>query len=260
MKHYLTLGFLLSTLAMFAQAPDFTITDLNGHPHNLNETLSGGKVVLLDFFFVNCPPCQATLPEIEGIVDDFGNTTLEVWSISDRDNNSTIGQSPFAPAHGNHVVAGSEGGGAEVLSLYSDQFNFGGFPTFAIVCSDGSIVWDIWPITAGAPEIRAQLTEECGVTESLTATPAIPELQEALLAPNPAESVSRLRFDLDCPVELSIRVTDVLGRTIDDLGTRRYSAGRQDIEIPTDRYPTGFYRVELRTTKGLKALQLAIIR
>ena len=47
------------------QAPDFTFTDINGDTHNLSSALADGKVILLDFFFVNCGPCISLAPEIE---------------------------------------------------------------------------------------------------------------------------------------------------------------------------------------------------
>ncbi|MGB3947563.1 MAG: hypothetical protein WBM13_06245, partial [Bacteroidia bacterium] len=38
-------------------APDFTVTDTEGHTHNLYTILNSGKYVCVDFFFTTCPPC-----------------------------------------------------------------------------------------------------------------------------------------------------------------------------------------------------------
>jgi hypothetical protein len=38
-------------------APDFTLQDINGNTHHLYDYLDSGKVVIIDFFEVNCGPC-----------------------------------------------------------------------------------------------------------------------------------------------------------------------------------------------------------
>jgi len=44
-------------------APDFAITDVDGNQLNLNSLR--GKVVMLNFWSITCPPCRAEMPEIE---------------------------------------------------------------------------------------------------------------------------------------------------------------------------------------------------
>lgn len=43
-------------------APDFTVTDINGIAFSLSA--QRGKVVLLDFMGVNCPPCRVEMPHL----------------------------------------------------------------------------------------------------------------------------------------------------------------------------------------------------
>ena len=76
---------LISQSLLLAQTtPNLVATDLDGVSHNLYNYLDSGKTVLLDFFIVNCTPCQ----EAASHMDDFwgtygsnGTDQLEVLSI-----------------------------------------------------------------------------------------------------------------------------------------------------------------------------------
>jgi len=67
MKKILALLFLVASL--FAADHKMTATDINGHVYNITGTKSGviidklkGKVVFIEFFGHNCPPCLASIP------------------------------------------------------------------------------------------------------------------------------------------------------------------------------------------------------
>ncbi|WP_026896704.1 TlpA family protein disulfide reductase [Daejeonella oryzae] len=46
--------------------PNFKLTDLNGNKFNLKEL--AGKVVVLNFWFINCAPCRKEIPELNKMV------------------------------------------------------------------------------------------------------------------------------------------------------------------------------------------------
>ena len=71
--------------ASFAQdAPDFTFTDTQGVEHTLSDALAENKVIVLDFFFVDCPPCIQWAPEIDQLIADYESTNVEIWALSDH--------------------------------------------------------------------------------------------------------------------------------------------------------------------------------
>jgi peroxiredoxin len=260
MKRFLTLALLLSSTLIIAQdAPDFTFTDTEGNTHSLYETLDEGKVVLLDFFFVDCPPCIDLVPEIESIIEDFEGTTLEVWAMSDRDSDAYISSSIFASTHGHHFVGGSDGGGDAAVSTFASAFTFMGFPTYAIVCSDKSITWDVWPVSAGADEIRQHLTEECGVVEATVSSVAtISGLNAAQVAPNPVSDFATLKFNLSQNTNMTITVVNTLGQIVKTINAQDYPAGSNAVEINANELSNGIYFARMNSDEGVHTVDFIV--
>ncbi len=251
--------FVLSITTAFSQmAPDFTFTDINGESHNLSETLAEGKVVMLDFFFVNCPPCNDFAPEIDAIIEDYEGTTLEVWAISDRDQDATIAGSIFNSTHEHHKVGGVAGGGYDIIELYASVFNFTGFPTYAIVCNDGSVVWDIWPISTGGNEIRSQLTESCGVMALPTGVAEIPGLKGAEVFPNPAADYVSVAFELEENTRMSVTMLNTIGQTVKSLPASEYSVGSQQVDLDVSDLSAGLYMLKMESTDGVKTFNVMV--
>ena len=74
-------------------APNLVVTDLNGVTHNVYDYLDEGKSVLLDFFILNCTPCE----EGAGYMDEFwesygpnGNDQMQILSLEVYDNSDEI--------------------------------------------------------------------------------------------------------------------------------------------------------------------------
>lgn len=57
-------------------APDFTFTDQYGNSHTLSNYK--GKTVFLNFWATWCPPCQAEMPEIQEIYEEYGYNEEDV--------------------------------------------------------------------------------------------------------------------------------------------------------------------------------------
>ncbi len=257
-KIVLTLFTVLTFLSVSGQmAPDFTFTDINGESHTLSESLAEGKVVLLDFFFVDCGPCVSWAPEIEAVIGEYEGTTLEVWSISDRDSDSYIAGSVFNPTHSNHLAGGVNGAGDAAVDLYANNFAFTGFPTFALVCNDGSITWDIWPLSAGVPEIRNLLTEDCGVS-GLSAVTTIEGLNDLRIYPNPASGATTLEFGLEQSTTMTVQVFNTLGQMVSTVPAQEYSAGAQTVGLDVSSLANGMYVVRMLAEEGMQSLGLTV--
>ena len=76
-------------------APDIDFTDLNGVSHNLYDYLDEGKSVLLDFFIVNCTPCQEGAGYLDAFYENYGpegTDQLQVISLEVYNNSDPIVQ------------------------------------------------------------------------------------------------------------------------------------------------------------------------
>jgi thiol-disulfide isomerase/thioredoxin len=127
---------------------DFTVTDTEGNEYNLYSLIAEGKYVYLDFFFVDCVPCQNSAPTFNEFFDKYGCNEGDVFCISinnGNDNNARVIQ--YEIDHGgpfNHAPAVSnEGGGGPVDA----NFGVGAYPTFCLI-GPGNIMLnrDIWPL------------------------------------------------------------------------------------------------------------------
>lgn len=141
---YVTL--FLSVTNLHSQlAPDFTIIDTHGESHSLYEDyLDQGKTVLLDFFFVDCPPCNSYAPHLQSLYEDWGEGEFDVQfiSLSTKTFDSNADVSSFENQHGiTFPGAGEDGGGYDATTPYtSGTFgSFWGSPSYAIISPDGMV-------------------------------------------------------------------------------------------------------------------------
>ncbi|MCB0639182.1 MAG: redoxin domain-containing protein [Lewinella sp.] len=236
-------------------APDFTFTDIHGDQHNLNHALEQGYVVLLDFFFVDCPPCQATAPEIQAIHDDYAGKNVIIWSISDRDADAYI-EAYKTNAGLTYLAGGEDGGGTQVINLYASNFTFTGFPTFSVVCPDGGITWDVWPLTSGAANLRAAI-DACGVVDadpyvafSTTRTTEVGSLESVRLAPNPIATEGQLQLSLSESTFLSADLFNAQGQRVRNLFRAELPAGEQQFQLNLEGLPAGQYWLRLQDAEG----------
>ena len=80
------------------EAPDFTVTDLNGKKHTLSEYR--GKNVMLNFWATWCPPCIAEIPHLIELRKQIGEDKLVILAISHIDpRNSTEAVRKFVTAN-----------------------------------------------------------------------------------------------------------------------------------------------------------------
>src|SRR5207302_6829804 len=62
-----------------SRLPDFSVTDLEGHPVSSSELR--GKVVLVDFWATWCQPCKKEMPDYQKLVDKYGSRGFAVVGL-----------------------------------------------------------------------------------------------------------------------------------------------------------------------------------
>ena len=140
--------FLLASPAV-AQAPDFTVTDSQGQPHQLYaDYLNQGKTVVIKLFFTYCPPCNAIAPLVEPLYQAWGggNGDVEFISLSTKNDDTSADVAAYKANHGHTFPGVGADGGSLAASLPYRNGTFGlffGTPTFVVIAPDGSVNFDV---------------------------------------------------------------------------------------------------------------------
>ncbi len=152
LKKLLFFAFFAANSHLFAApAPDFTITDSDGNVRHLySDYINQGKVVVLEIFFINCPPCNTHAPYWKALYDSIkvqypGQVEFILLSDKSADNNAAVAQYKVSKSL-SMPAAGSNGGSLDAVQPYkSGLFGpFYGTPTFVIIApGTGEVTFDI---------------------------------------------------------------------------------------------------------------------
>jgi peroxiredoxin len=114
-------------------APDFSFTDLKGGVRRLSEYR--GKLVLLDFWFINCGPCQQAVPKLVEAYEKFHSKGLEIVGIDGEDSTEDVKRfmSQRKITWPQTVQEKSEG-------PIHQAYRFDSAPTYYLVGPDGKIL------------------------------------------------------------------------------------------------------------------------
>lgn len=109
----------------------FKIKDMNGHPFNLKETK--GKVVVLNFFFIDCPPCREEIPSLNTLVSDYGGNDNIVFLAIALDEKyaleNFLQQVPFS------FPVADDG------KWLAQKLGIRGYPTHVVIGKDGNVLF-----------------------------------------------------------------------------------------------------------------------
>ncbi|MBK9631866.1 MAG: redoxin domain-containing protein [Saprospiraceae bacterium] len=149
MKQFIKLLVLLPILAFGAKAPDFTVTDYKLKTHRLYaDYLNKEKVVVLKFFFVDCPPCNSIAPTVQQSYLKWGEgkDRVEFIELSTQNWDQNNNVKNYALKHGlTFPGVGFDGGGFAATAAYKSG-TFGqyyGTPTFAVIAPNGEVTFNI---------------------------------------------------------------------------------------------------------------------
>lgn len=125
-------------------AGDWTAKDLNGTQHSLRDYR--GKIVVLDFWIRNCPPCMRGLPVIDELAKEFKDRPVAFLSM----NSDEVGSDA-------KYVADKLGLKHTVLKAHAvaEQYSIPAYPTYVIIDKDGKII-EI-PEDISGPNLRQEL-------------------------------------------------------------------------------------------------------
>jgi len=160
MKRFLLL-FLFASIAMTtvkaqlpngATAPDWTLTDLDGNTHHLQEYLDAGKTVYIDMFATWCGPCwnYHQTHALKNLYDQYGPSgTDQVMVFGIEADQSTPTNCIYDESCPSSQGDWAEGVPYPIIDLTStngpsmaDEYNLNYYPTIYAICPNGQI-WEI---------------------------------------------------------------------------------------------------------------------
>jgi thiol-disulfide isomerase/thioredoxin len=107
----------------------FTAIDIEGY--KIDPKSLAGKVVVLNFWFINCPPCRQEIPELNKIAATYASNPDIVFIAIATDEKDKLKEflkeNPFAY----HIVSD----GRELATKYGIK----GYPTNVIIGKDGKV-------------------------------------------------------------------------------------------------------------------------
>ncbi len=178
MKNLLLLLCLLGTFnASGTQAPNFTVTTSDNQTVQLYQNfISQGKVVVIEAFFIACPPCATHAPLVQNLYTQMqaahpGKVEFILLSTQNGDINTSVASYKISKGLTMPAV-GSNGGSLTALQPYtSGQFGqFLGTPTFIVIApNSGEVSFDLRGNSAAAT-----ITKVSQKIEELLAPPIVP--------------------------------------------------------------------------------------
>ena len=123
----------IGNLKMGQPAPDFTLTDLAGHPVSLS-SYRGHSAVLMDFWATWCGPCRMAMPDLQDLADKFKGRPLEILSVNQGESADQVRRFIEHRKYTFHVVLDSD-------RAVSSEFGVEGIPTLVLVDKKGVVQW-----------------------------------------------------------------------------------------------------------------------
>ncbi len=113
-----------------SSAPPFSVTDVDGNKYSLSEL--EGKVIVLNFWFIGCPPCIREIPELNNLVQKYEQEEVIFLALA-RDSKSKLKKFLDTKTFEYNIVPRS--------GWMTNVFNTHGFPTNIIIDTKSQIVF-----------------------------------------------------------------------------------------------------------------------
>ena len=128
-------------------APDFSVEDISGKKYSLAELKD--KVIVLNFWFIQCQPCVMEMPELNKLVEEYKGKDVVFLAISGMDSKEAIEEFLTEKEFNYNIVAS----GGQVAQKYGVR----GFPTSIIIDKKGVVVAEH---SGFAPGLKETLSKE----------------------------------------------------------------------------------------------------
>lgn len=111
---------------------DYTVTDVNGNSYTFSQLLETKKVIVLNFWFINCGPCKMEFPYLQNAYNSYSDD-IALLAISPIDSADDIRQYASQNEFDIPFAAGEE--------EWATAFGLTGFPTTVVIDRYGSVAF-----------------------------------------------------------------------------------------------------------------------
>ena len=242
---------------------NFTVTDIDGNEQDLYTITSSGKYVFLDFFFVDCPPCQATAQYFNAMYDKYGCNGGDLYCLSlNNGSDNTAAVEGFETTYGgstNHApVVSNEGDPGGTVSA---TFGVSAFPTYCLIGPDNVMIAnDVWPVSSMA-DLEAAFPSSFNPSEQACTFAGVEETAVEVLSvyPNPAHNELNVVFNAQSETTASVVIYDLVGKKIEafDVNTK---VGSNNTQVNTSTYAEGSYIAHITLDGTVSTVRFDVVK
>lgn len=238
-------------------APDFTVTDLHGHEHQLSDY--SGKWVIIDFFAYWCGPCAQIAPTINEFYRKYGCNNYDIIVLGLEGDGTTAQTQAFEDANGGDpnyptpTVSGLDGGADPVHNTYGPA----AYPTIVLIGPDGQFKnIDIWPISSIAT-LESAVSSAGGSSALVPHTCAlgVDELTVDASAayPNPTTGDATIAVNMPNQGTVDVVVYSVTGEQLSSTSFE-VAGGTTELPVALSSYASGTYFVRLSNGESVSSM------
>ena len=222
---------------------DFNRPDCNGQMHHLFNELDSNKVVILEFFMLNCGSCiyaGQDLTEMINRLDSILPEKLLFYHFGYLDYYSCTDIKDWVNTTGFNSVPFDSG--AYQVAWYGGM----GMPTVVVLGgTDHKVLFSNVGYYPGDTDSIANAVKDFYGISGFNDAPEI--LSTVNISPNPVNDVLNLSFQLKQDKDISIEITDLVGRKQKNVLMAHFKRGAFNKKIDISFLPSGFYFLRIES-------------
>lgn len=117
----------------------FKTTDIDGN--KINTKSLGGKIIVLNFWFIDCPPCRREMPELSKLSNTYKSDSSIVFLAIALDKKYDIEKFLNGSGFGYTIIDNGK--------FISDQFRINSYPTNVIIDQNGKVYFHSTGLSIG---------------------------------------------------------------------------------------------------------------
>ena len=138
----------------------FKTTDINGN--KINTKSLAGKIIVLNFWFINCPPCRMEMPELKKLSDTYKSDSSIVFFAIALDKKFELEQFLNGSGFGYTIIDNGRS--------ITDQFSITSYPPNVIIDQNGKVYFHTSGLSTGTVHWLKKSIEELKNSEKKDAT------------------------------------------------------------------------------------------